>query len=128
MEEKNVLFKKQTTHYTTNIYKPFCSIIVEKPKEIIDDLTEDVEIDTQALIERNKYYADEDLDDQFYNSETDENQLLALIHCNKKFIKMLLDLRLDCIKLELELENSNKKNLILTNYLGEKRKIMKEVK
>ena len=37
MEEKNVLFKKQTTNYTTSIYKPFCSIIVEKPKED-DDL------------------------------------------------------------------------------------------
>ena len=36
MEEKNVLFKKQTTHYTTNIYKPFCTIIVEKPKEVDD--------------------------------------------------------------------------------------------
>ncbi len=30
-------FGKQTTNYTTNIYKPFCSIIFEKPKEE-DDL------------------------------------------------------------------------------------------
>jgi len=37
MEEKNVLFKQQTTNYTTSVYKPFCSIIVEKPKEV-DDL------------------------------------------------------------------------------------------
>ena len=36
MEEKNVLFKHQTTNYTTSIYKPFCSIIVEKPKEVYD--------------------------------------------------------------------------------------------
>lgn len=37
MEEKNLLFKKQTTNYTTNIYKPFCSIIVEKPKNTDED-------------------------------------------------------------------------------------------
>jgi hypothetical protein len=37
MEEKNVLFKKQTTNYTTSIYKPFCSIVVEKPKNDDED-------------------------------------------------------------------------------------------
>ena len=37
MEEKNVLFKQQTINYNTSIYKPFCSIIVEKQKEV-DDL------------------------------------------------------------------------------------------
>lgn len=37
MEEKNVLFKEQITVYSTKIYKPFCSLIVEKPKEVYDD-------------------------------------------------------------------------------------------
>jgi hypothetical protein len=37
MEEKNVLFKQQTAEYSTKIYKPFCSLIVEKPKEVYDN-------------------------------------------------------------------------------------------
>ena len=65
----------------------------EKIKELIKDLTEDVECDTEALFERNEDYRDEDLDNEFYNSETDENQLIAMIYMNKKFIKILEELQ-----------------------------------
>lgn len=58
-------------------------------KEIIEDLTEDVECDTEALIEIDERYIDEDLDGEFYTTQTTEEQLLAMIHLNKKFIKIL---------------------------------------
>lgn len=60
----------------------------EKIKKIIEDLKDDVALDMGDL-ENYGDYKEEDLDDLYYNTETTEEQLLALIHCNRKVIKML---------------------------------------
>ncbi len=65
----------------------------EKINKIIEDLTEDVEIDTEALLELNENYNDENLEDEYYNTENTEEQLLAMIYLNKKFIKILEELK-----------------------------------
>ena len=57
-------------------------------KEIIEDLKDDVALDIGDL-ENYGDFADEDLEDLYCNTETTEEQLLALIHCNRKCIKML---------------------------------------